>query len=356
MSVHSPHTTVEITSGTIIKTLLFILLLVFLYLIRDIALIVLTAIVIASSIEPATKALAKYKVPRTLAVLLVYILIVSSIVGVLYFFVPPLLEEVSGFLTLLPKYLDGQTIPVNSILPVSDQTIQNLAHSLPVGDVVDQLRSTVTGLGSSFWNTVSAIFGGIFSFVLIFVLSFYFAVQETGIDDFLELITPPKHQKYVLHLWRRSQKKIGLWMQGQLLLGLIVGIFLYLALTIFGVRYAFLLAIFAALCELIPLFGPIIAAVPGVAIGLTDGGAHLGIIVGAIYLIIHQFENHLLYPLVVKKVVGVPAILVILSLIIGAKLAGFLGILLSVPIAAAIQEFVDDVRKHRQSLGGLISE
>ncbi len=349
------HTTIEITSGTIIKTILFVLLLGVLYYIRDIVLIVLTAVVIASSIEPAIKKLAVYKIPRVPSVILIYSVIVSSLVGILYFFVPPLLEEVSGFLALLPQYLNSETIQTVSILPVSEQTIQNLTNSLPIGEAVGQFQNALTGLGSSFWHTVNVVFGGIFSFVMIFVLSFYFAVQETGIDDFLELITPPKHQKYVLDLWRRSQMKIGLWMQGQLLLGFIVGIFLYLVLTIFGIRYAFLLAIFAAFCELIPLFGPILAAIPGVAIGLTDGGVHLGVIVGLIYLIIHQFENHLLYPLVVKKVVGVPAILVILALIIGAKLAGFLGILLSVPIAAAIQEFVDDVKKHRQSLGGLLS-
>jgi predicted PurR-regulated permease PerM len=332
-----------------------IILVLLLYYIRDKVLIVLTAVVIASSIEPATKKLAKYKVPRVLSVIMVYVVIISSIVGLLYFFIPPLLDEVAGFLTLLPQYVNGQTIPVNSILPVSDQTIHNIATSLPVGDVITQLQTRVSGLGSSFWKTVSAIFGNILSFIIIFVLSFYFAVQETGIDDFLELVTPPKHQKYVLGLWRRSQMKIGLWMQGQLLLGFIVGIFLYLVLTIFGIRYAFLLAIFAALCELIPLFGPILAAIPGVAIGLTDGGVHLGVIVGLIYLIIHQFENHLLYPLVVKKVVGVPPILVILALIVGGQLAGFLGIILSVPVAVVIQEFVDDVRKHRQSLGGILS-
>jgi len=94
--------------------------------------------------------------------------------------------------------------------------------------------------------------------------------------------------------------------------------------------------------ELVPVFGPILATVPAVAIGLIDGGISQGLLVLAFYLILQQFESHLLYPLVVTRVVGVPPLLVILSLIIGGKLAGFLGILLAVPIAAALQELAKD--------------
>ena len=93
------HVSVEITSGTLIKGILFVLLLAFLYYIKDIVLIVLTAIVIASAIEPATKKMAQYKIPRVLAVLLVYIVLIASIAGILFFFVPPLFEEISGFLS-----------------------------------------------------------------------------------------------------------------------------------------------------------------------------------------------------------------------------------------------------------------
>jgi predicted PurR-regulated permease PerM len=124
---------------------------------------------------------------------------------------------------------------------------------------------------------------------------------------------------------------------------LIIGILVYLSLAILDIRYAFLLAVLAGLFELIPLFGPILAAIPAIFLGFAQGGPSLGLIVIGIYLIIQQFENHLIFPLVVKKVTGLPAIFVIISLIIGAKLAGFLGIILSVPIATAIMEFVNDV-------------
>jgi len=117
------------------------------------------------------------------------------------------------------------------------------------------------------------------------------------------------------------------------------------------VKNALLLAVMAGLFEIIPLFGPILAAVPGILSALTDGGVTLGIVTAGLYVIIHQFENHLLYPLVVKKVIGVSPILVILSLIVGYKLAGFLGIILSVPITSAIMEYLDDVQKDKTEQG-----
>lgn len=136
-------------------------------------------------------------------------------------------------------------------------------------------------------------------------------------------------------------------MQGQFLLAVLIGVLTYLGLSILGIQYALVLAVIAAVFELIPLFGPILAAIPAVAIAFANGGIAIALIVVALYLIIQQFENHLIYPLVVTKVVGVPPILVILALLIGAKLAGVLGMLLAVPVAAAFQELFTDIEKAR---------
>ncbi|OGG70074.1 hypothetical protein A3F27_03355 [Candidatus Kaiserbacteria bacterium RIFCSPHIGHO2_12_FULL_53_13] len=140
-------------------------------------------------------------------------------------------------------------------------------------------------------------------------------------------------------------------MQGQLLLAVIMGVLVYLGLTILGVKHALLLAVIAAVFEIIPVFGPTLAAVPAIIISFVDGGATLGFLTVALYVIAQQFENHLIYPLVVTRVVGVPPLLVILALIVGAKLAGFLGILLSVPAAGTIQELVKDIESRRAFAG-----
>jgi predicted PurR-regulated permease PerM len=108
-----------------------------------------------------------------------------------------------------------------------------------------------------------------------------------------------------------------------------------------------LLAVLAGVFELIPLFGAFLAAVPGIAIASVDGGITLGLMVTGLYLIISQFENHLIYPLVVTKVVGVPPLMVIIALIVGFQTAGFLGVILSVPVAAIVQELIKDVQKEK---------
>jgi predicted PurR-regulated permease PerM len=335
---------VSISPSSIFMGLLILVLAALLYYLRDLVLIVLTAVVIASAMEPAVHAFARRGIPRTFSVILMYLIVASVFFGVLFLFIPPVLSDLAVFLATLPQTLTN--------LNISDVT-----HGLlPWGSVADTVSSAqlLSGVSSALgdsaggaFSTLSGIFGGLTSFVLIVVFSFYFSVQETGVDDFLRVVTPVSEQAYVLHLWKRSQEKIGKWMQGQLILALIVGVLLYLGLTILGVPHALLLAILAGVFELIPVFGQFLAAIPAIAIGFSVGGVTEALLITGLYMLVQQFEAHLIYPVVVKKVVGVPPLMVILALLIGFKLFGFLGVLLSVPIAGAIQEFLSDVDREK---------
>jgi predicted PurR-regulated permease PerM len=345
------HATVTITPWSVITVMLFGVLLALLWYLRDLVLIVLTAVVIASAMEPAVRFLMRHRIPRTLGVIVLYLLFVLAFVGGLVFFVPPVLSDAAGFLSNLPETLANLNLAetAGGLLPWV-----NIEGATSPADVLHELSATLTQTGGGIIAALAAIFGGIASLVLILVFAFYFSVQETGVDDFLRIVTPSAHQAYVLDLWKRSQQKIGKWMQGQLILVIIVGVLVYLGLTILGVPYALLLAVLAGMFELIPVFGPILAAVPAVVVAFVDGGASLMLLTVGLYLLVQQFESNLIYPVVVKKVVGVPALLVILALLIGYELAGFLGVLLSVPIAGAIQELVTDIdkRKSRLQAGG----
>lgn len=338
------ETQISITTGTIVKILVILAGAWLLFYLRDLVLVVITAVVIASAMEPAVRAFMRYRMPRILAVILLYVVVLSAITGLIYVFVPQVLNELTGFATEVPKYLDilnriGAYNQYAAIFGLPSP--ENVSPS----DIVSQAQNELhlNGIFGNAFGAAASLFGGLFSFVLILVLSFYFTMSQTGIDDFLSVITPRKYRGYVLDLWDRSRHKIGLWMQGQVLLGVIIGVLVYLGLSILGVKHALLLAILAAFFELIPVFGPTLAAVPAVLIGFADGGLTVGLLVIALYVILQQFENHLIYPLVVTKVVGVPPLLVILGLIIGAKLAGFLGILISVPMVATLQELVRDL-------------
>jgi len=359
-----PPTSISISTGTIIRAVLVLLFFVMLFYLRDILLVVLAAVVIASAVEPLTAWFKRFRVPRLIGVLVTYIVLTILFVGIFYIFVPSLLSDTANFLRAVPTVLDAVPAPVK-VEPRSVLQGANLAQTLSEGiqsttepsalsAVFTDLSQIFGSLAKGFWDNVSVVFGGIISFILIIVLSFYLAVQEDGVAAFLRVVTPERHEEYVIGLWRRTQRKIGYWIQGQILLAVLVGVLVYLGLMVLGVKNALFLAVFAAILETIPLFGPIISAIPGIAVAYAAGtvisGAGLpsALIVAGLYLIIQQFENHLIYPLVVKKIIGVPPMIVILALIVGFQLGGFLGLLISVPLAATLMEYVDDVQKRKQ--------
>ena len=367
MSEESKHLTISISASSVVKVILVCLLFVVLYIVRDIVLVVLTAILIASAVEPGARRLIGWGIPRTFSVFLIYVCLGAIFAGIIYLFVPLLLQDTSNFLSSVPQYADSIslwapsgsqaiTTAAQNVTPgitVSNTVVQQIASSsFSISNAISEINSAISNISGGFFNTVSFVFGGVLSFILIVVISFYLTVQENGIEKFLRIVTPIKHEKYAVDLWKRTQNKIGLWMQGQIVLMLLVGILVYLALTVLGVQNALLFAFLAGLMELIPLFGPVISAIPVVAATYVSGGVSFALVIVGVYLIIHQFENHLIYPLVVTKIVGVPPILVILSLIVGFELAGFLGIFLSVPISAALVEFVEDIQRNKIARAG----
>lgn len=340
---------ISITPGTIFTALLILVGAYVFWILRSLALLVLTAIIIASAIEPPIAFFIRYRVPRFVAALLVYVLTFGSLSALLYFFFPPIVADAANFIAAVPQYLD--TLNVSNTF----SNIANATNLVGAESGTQSALKTLLALQSVFTATsggviqlFSTFFGGIFSLTLVIVLSFYFALQDTGVDDFLRLVLPASYEDYAVDLWKRAQKKIGLWMQGQVLLSVIVGILVYLGLLIIGVPYALLLSVFTAISEIIPIFGSLIAGTAAVVVAYSQGGVPLGLIVVGLYVVVNQFESNLIYPLIVKKVVGVPPLLVIVALIAGYTLAGFLGVLLSVPVAAVLLEFLYDFDKRKR--------
>lgn len=343
---------ISITPGTIFTAILIITCAYIFWILRDLALLVLTAIIIASAIEPAIAFFMRYRIPRFLAALLVYVLTFGSLSALLYFFLPPIIADAAGFFATIPQYLDTLNIS-DSISGITNATNISGAssHNQSFVQTLLAFQSVFNATSGGVIQLFSTFFGGLFSLMLVIVLSFYFALQDTGVDDFLRLVLPANHEEYAVDLWKRAQKKIGLWMQGQVILSLIVGVLVYLGLLIIGIPYALLLSVFAAVAEIIPIFGSVIAGAAAAVVAYSHGGVALGLIVVGLYVVVNQFEANLIYPLIVKKVVGVPPLLVIVALIAGYTLVGFLGVLLSVPVAAVLLEFLYDLdkRKRRQA-------
>lgn len=338
----------SITTGSWVRGVMVLALAYVFFQIADFLLVLVASIVIASAIEPVTQWAKRRNIPRLPTVISVYVFAALFLAGFFYFLLLPLIGEVSSFIRTLTVYS-------NSI--VNDNVLSGMFKNQEIFGGIDTkgLLSDLNTYLNSFSNflsqgvlaTVSVVFGGMVSFVLMIVISFYLAVQDDGISKFLSIITPLKHEKYVINLWKRSQIKIGYWMQGQLLLAILVMVLVYIGLLIIGIPHALLLAVIAGVLELIPLFGATLAAIPALFVAYTTDGVTTALIVALLYLVIQQLENHVIYPLVVKKMVGLPAIVSILALIVGGQLAGFIGVLISVPVAAVVMEYLNDLEERK---------
>ena len=342
-------TLISISFGTMAKAALLSVVLIGAWYLRDVIVMVLLAIVIASAMEPAARWFTKFKIPRVFGVIIVYFAAFFVFFLTFYFVIPPLLGEALDFVSFLPQFIDNILSPESPIFSIVPSLPTVLIDSLK--NFALELEKSVPEISFGIASATSAIFGGVLNFVLMIVISFYLSVQESGIENFLRVVTPIKHEEYIIGLWKRYQKKIGKWLKGQILLGLLVGIFVFLGLTILGVKYALLLAILSAVFEIIPVFGPVMAAIPAVAVSAIQSPV-LGLSTLGLYIIVQQFENHLIYPLVVRKTIGVPPLLVIIAIVVGGKLAGIYGIILSVPLAAVLIEFLNDLAEQKRKARG----
>lgn len=338
----------EITTGSWVRAAVVVAIAYAFYLASEFILVLIASVVIASAIEPIIIWAKRRNIPRLPTVFAVYILSALALAGLFYFLLLPLVGEISSFIRTLTIY--SNSITGDGILSEMFRA-QNLFGGIDTPFIIRELSSRLNAfagfLSKGVFSSVSLIFGGVLNFVLMLILSFYLVAQEDGISKFLKMITPLKHEEYVIRLWRRSQAKIGLWMQGQLLMSLLVTVLVYIALLIIGVPHALLLAVLAGVFELIPIFGATLAAIPTLFVAYTWGGMTIALIVAAIYIAIQQLESNLIYPLVVKKIVGVPPLISIMSLVIGGTLAGFLGVLIAVPVAAAVMEFIADLEERK---------
>lgn len=336
MSEKSQQIMINISTLTILKIIGFFLLLWFLYIIKDILIILFVSILFATAFNPFVDWLNKKKIPRALGVLIIYFILLSILFTVIVLLIPPLSEQIrqisQTYPSLWQRFLDifpGSTSPINS-----GENIQSFFESLRDIFANKSLSNIFTLFGSAF--------DGLISFILIFVLTFYFLVEEEAIKKAFHYITPPQYIPYLNNLITRIQDRMGKWLRGELILMIVVGCMTLIGLKILQVKYFLVLALIAAIFELIPYLGPILAAIPAIIIASVES-LWKGIAVIILYWLIQQLENHIIVPKVMQKVIGLNPIIVILVILIGARLAGFIGIMVSVPAAAALSVIIKNI-------------
>ena len=329
--------TFNISTSTIFRIIIILLGLVFLYFIRDILLIIFVSVIIAAAMNGPVSWLQNHKIHRILGVLFVYLIFLLLAILVITIISPMLTEQIKQLANYFPELVEKVNIGFQEWWGKyrTDVNIQSF---------LDNFSNKLNQATSSIFGTIVGLFGGLFSFGIVLVISFYLAVQEKGVKRFFVSMTPSEHQHYVSDLINRIQIRIGGWLRGQLFLMLIIGSLTFIGLYFLGVKYALTLALIAGILELIPYIGPFIALVPAAILAFVQSPM-LALLVIILYVVIQQLENYIIVPQVMKRAVNLNPIVIIIAMLIGAKLAGVMGVILSIPLTAAIAEFLKDFQK-----------
>ena len=301
----------------------------FVYLSKNIVLAVLLSIVVSSALDPVISWLEKRKIPRVLSALGIFILLILLIAVLLYIIIPVALTEINVFI----ESLSAADFPVLGL--------QKLAEiSSAFTESIGRLASVLFSGGTSLFDTLSKFLGGISLFVLSFVLSFYLAVDRDGVEKLLRAILPPSYEDQILSIYFRTRYKIGKWLEGQILLSLSVGLGVFIGLSILGIKYSLVLAILAAVLELVPYVGPIVSGAIAVLIAFSQSQA-LAIYVLIFFVVIQKLEGTFLTPTFMRLTTSLNPAVILIAILLGGELAGIVGFILAVPGAVLVQEVIN---------------
>ncbi len=334
---------IEISTSIIFKIILILLALWFLYLVMDVIALVFIAVIITSAMDPLVDYFQRKKIPRAVSVLGLFLILFLILGLAISFVVPPMISQFQDFSQNFPNYFQSMQI---TLVHLGD-----FFRSKNISVDFQQFTNNITGAFSDFSKNILSqtfgIFSGFFSAVVVFSLAFYMTVEENGIKKFIVSVSPDKYKKYSADLSSRIKEKIGKWMLGQLFLMLIIFILDSIGLYSIGVPYALILGMFAGLMEIIPYVGPIISAIPGIILGFLISPT-VGFFAFLVYLIAQQLESNIIVPQVMKKAVGLNPVATIVALLVGARLGGMLGAIISIPVATAISLFINDLMEKRK--------
>ncbi len=310
---------IEISHRTVIFTVSFLILLWFLYFIREIILQIFAALLIMTILNPLVRRLTKLKLPRILAIGLVYILVIGLLAGVVAAIVPPLVEQSANFATSLPKYLAGLNLPVVLTQEVTKELASNLGR----------LPSQILKVGIN-------IFSDILTVLAVFIFTFYLLLAREKLDEQLASLFGKARSKRIAKIVDKLEVRMGGWARAQLIDMFLMGLSMYLGLLFLRIPFALPLATLVGLLEIVPTLGPILAAIPAVIVGFGISPM-TGLAVVALSLLLHQIEVYVFVPNVIKHSAGVSPLVTLISLVIGFKIAGVVGAILAVPVVITLQ-------------------
>lgn len=310
-----------IARNYILSTVIVVAIAFFLFEIKGILIAIFASYIIMASLYPFVRFLRNKKIPKIIAVISIYALIIGVIILLVVPIWPLLVSQVISFLDAAPTYINKAS--------------SSLGIQISKDQIDSAILSTASSVGQRAISATTQVFGGVFSILTVFILSFYLLLDRDRYETTIPNLFPSKYKKRARDAMHQVEEKLGFWLRGQIVLSFSVGILTWVALTILGLEFALPLAILAGALEIIPTLGPIIAAVPAVIVGLSISPLITMWIIVA-YTVIQVMENNILVPKIMEKAVGLNPVFIIVVILIGANLSGVIGALLSIPFVSAL--------------------
>ena len=304
-----------------------------LYEVRDTLLLVYVATLVAIGLSPLVDTIERHnlavrlRLPRWGAILAIYLLLVGALASIGALVFPPLVTQARELWAAAPELLHrGQLWMIQRGL---------LSREISVMEAVQQAPGGGTDAVSTVLGALWGLIGGVFGVLTILIVAFYMMVDSTNIVRTFVLAFPKSERTRVSAACGDVSKKVSAWLAGQLFLAIIIGSTAAIGLGLMGVPYFYVLALIAGIGEMIPIVGPLLSAIPAIAVSFSVSPA-LAVAVAVFFIAQQQFENHLLVPRVMSRQVGVSPVIVIVSLLVGGSLLGVIGAILAVPTAAIL--------------------
>lgn len=321
--------TLDISFNALLKILVVVLGVIFIYAIRDIVVDVFIVLVFVASLSPIIKGWSK-SMPRPLALTLMFALIISVICLIIYLIVPPLVGQLQGLTETLQSYFTGGS----SRLTLPDQY---------VNIITGQIDKIGSALSNGIFKTTTSVINGFIAFITILVLTFYLLADQSSFTKFILEYLPINRKEQIIKTLGEVGEKMGLWLRGQLTLMVIIGLIDGLIVMFLGVPYALALGLWAGLTEAIPYIGPLLGMIAALVVAFaTTGNIVIPLIILVSFMLVQQLEAHFLVPNIMGKAVGLSPVIIILAVLIGGKLFGLTGIILAVPAAATLAVLIKE--------------
>lgn len=328
----------DISWGSILKMAIALFTFYLIYLIRDILIWVVFGLIISVLFNPAIDFLQKKHFPRVLATILIYVTLFITMGFLIYSVAPLFVTEIQQFSQFLPDYFEKLSTPLRGLGIEAFENIDTFTRAFEQG---------LTKASTNIFSAVGAIFGGILSAMTIFTIALFLSLEEKSVDRVIGILTPKRYEAFALNLWAKSQKKVSGWFGSRILCCLFVGLTTYLACYVLNIKYAVSFGLLSGVLNMIPIIGPVITgAAVAVLVAATSWTKAVFFLIA--FIVIQQVEGNILSPVLTRKFIGLPPVLVLVSVMVGAKLWGFMGALLAIPVAGICFEFLRDFLKKRK--------